>query len=773
MANLDIVTLNARGLVSYNKRKKLFLWLQNQKYDICFLQETHCVQSNENLFNSVWHGNSYKIYHSFTDSSQSRGVAVLFNTNMSYKVIDYFTADNGRSILINVEIHDKMLTLVCLYAPNIEQHRKIYFEGVTKWVKEYSRTDINIIIAGDMNCCLGKNDRTNTNHMKDKSRISMKNMINDLYLVDAWRAMHSHEKEYTWSDSTGNIRSRLDYFLISERLQFPIAECKNRTVISDQPEKRLTDHLSVCLSLKTLTPARGKGYWKLNNCFLKEEEYYNGIKTLISDFCIENSDLDSKIVLWELLKLTIKEFSIKYGIKRANEKQNKIKNIEYELEHIHDSDKERKEILQNELHLLYEYKAEGARIRSRIKWFEHGETSSKYFLKLEAKRQANIAINQLQGNDGTIFENNDEILDCAHSFYSDLFTSTNVSIDNVDAYLNDITLMSKQLSDRDRHSCDQLITMQEISQAVKSLKKDKSPGSDGLTAEFYQTFWPQIQEILFQYFLACFDKYELGPSAKLSILSLIYKKSDRSLISNYRPISLTNIDYKILAAVLANRLQSVIQKLVSYNQSAYVKGRYIGTNCRLICDIFEYCNTNNKPGAILFIDFKKAFDSVEWIFMLNVLKKLNFGNYFIKWVEILYKNPEFVIKNNGWLSKKGQMKRGIRQGCPISSLLFVLVVEMLAEKIRQNANIKGIQIGTICHKIAQHADDTAITVSTVQSIDIAIAELSSFGKVAGTMLNIDKTEGIWLGSFKNNNENYNGIKWKKNSCKIFRNLYWS
>ena len=166
----------------------------------------------------------------------------------------------------------------------------------------------------------------------------------------------------------------------------------------------------------------------------------------------------------------------------------------------------------------------------------------------------------------------------------------------------------------------------------------------------------------------------------------------------------------------------------------------------------------------MFIDFQKAFDSIEWSFIVNVLHKLNFGVNFINWIKILYKNPEFVVKNNGWLSKKCSMHRGIRQGCPVSSLLFVLVVEMLAEKIRQNPEIKGIQLGDKCHKIAQHADDTALTISDLASIDKALIELNLFGKVSGSKLNLNKTEGIWLGPFINNEPMYKGIEFK--TCPI-------
>lgn len=103
---------------------------------------------------------------------------------------------------------------------------------------------------------------------------------------------------------------------------------------------------------------------------------------------------------------------------------------------------------------------------------------------------------------------------------------------------------------------------------------------------------------------------------------------------------------------MLEKLQKVIDKLISKNQSGYIKGRYIGNNARLILDIFEYCENTNTEGILLFADFQKAFDSVEWNFLFKSLEKFNFGENFIKWIKILYTNPYFYIKNNGWISRK-------------------------------------------------------------------------------------------------------------------------
>ena len=154
----------------------------------------------------------------------------------------------------------------------------------------------------------------------------------------------------------------------------------------------------------------------------------------------------------------------------------------------------------------------------------------------------------------------------------------------------------------------------------------------------------------------------------------------------------------------------MIDKLISKDQSAYIKGRYIGDNARLILDIFEYCTENNQIGLFLFLDFEKAFDSIEWNFLFKTLEKFNFGDNFIRWMKILYTNPLFRLKNHGWISKTCHMTRGIRQGCPISALLYIFVAEILVQKINVNSNFGGFKSHNMDREIKniQHADDLTV-----------------------------------------------------------------
>ena len=135
----------------------------------------------------------------------------------------------------------------------------------------------------------------------------------------------------------------------------------------------------------------------------------------------------------------------------------------------------------------------------------------------------------------------------------------------------------------------------------------------------------------------------MSESQRIAVITLIFKKGDARLLANYRPISLTNTDYKILAFCLANRLQKVIKKIISSDQVAYVKDRYIGCNIRLVEDIYDLYERNDEGAALIMLDFQKAFDSLEWNFIYKALEMFNIGESFIHWIKTLYRDPQKIM----------------------------------------------------------------------------------------------------------------------------------
>ena len=301
------------------------------------------------------------------------------------------------------------------------------------------------------------------------------------------------------------------------------------------------------------------------------------------------------------------------------------------------------------------------------------------------------------------------------------------------------------------------------------MDSNKTPGTDGLPAEFYKVFWKDICPFLVSALNYAFDSVCLSVTQRRGIIKIIPKKDAEPYnIKNWRPITLLKTDYKIAAKATANRMKQVLPSLINYDQTGFLKGRFIGENVRLIDCIIQYAREKNIPGLLLFIDFEKAFDSLEWSFILNALKFFGFGESLTKWVKTFYCKTESCILNN-WASNIFETQRGVRQGCPLSPYLLILAAEVLASAIRNNGNIKGITVNNIEIKISQYADDTTLILDgSKNSLLSSLAVLDDFSKVSGLRLNDKKTEALWIGSSIENDKILlpgKNLKWPKTKVK--------
>ena len=202
------------------------------------------------------------------------------------------------------------------------------------------------------------------------------------------------------------------------------------------------------------------------------------------------------------------------------------------------------------------------------------------------------------------------------------------------------------------HGCKGSLTLQECANSLSHFKNNKMPGSDGFTLEFYTFFWDVIGEIMVDRFNYTFENGWLSISPKLRVISLIPKKDkDKKYLKNWRPISLLNNDYKIATKAIALCLEKVLPAIISPSQTGYIKGRYIGESIRIISDIMSFTEAKNIPGLAVFIDFEKAFDSIEWKFLQKCLEVFNFGPQLKQWVTILHNDIRSCVLNNGFATK--------------------------------------------------------------------------------------------------------------------------
>ena len=295
---------------------------------------------------------------------------------------------------------------------------------------------------------------------------------------------------------------------------------------------------------------------------------------------------------------------------------------------------------------------------------------------------------------GKQITNQNDILAEIENFYRALYSNQDDKLENVDLRnIVDIEQVNT-LSEDMAQQLEGELTYQEALQALKHMKNDKTPGTDGYSTEFFKFFWKDVGIFLLRSVNYSFDKGELSITQKQGIISILPKgDKPREFLKNWRPISLLNVTYKIISACIANRLKQVLSYPIHENQKGFLKNRFIGENTRIIYDTLYAAKENNIPGILLLIDFEKAFDSVSWSFMYKALDFFNFGQDMIKWIKLLYNGAQLCVIQNGFFSKFFHIGRGCRQGDPVSPYIFNLCVEIMGMMIRQNKNIRGIRIG--------------------------------------------------------------------------------
>ena len=252
------------------------------------------------------------------------------------------------------------------------------------------------------------------------------------------------------------------------------------------------------------------------------------------------------------------------------------------------------------------------------------------------------------------------------------------------------------------------------------------------------------------------------------MLFLVFKKGDRLVARNWRPISLLNVDYKLASRTIAGRLLRVINVIVADDQSCGVPGRYIGENVAFVCDAVEYATTFDSPVAILSLDQEKAFDRVDWGFMYATLRKMGFGVLFLEWVKLFYTGVQSAVNVNGYLSSFFSLSRGVRQACPLSPLLYVLVAEVLAVNVCANPRIKGLALpgrSQALSPISQYAD-TSLVVVTDDSIVACFETYDLYEKGSGSKLNLSKSKGLWLGPWRDRVDPPVPLDWRSLKIKV-------
>ncbi|GLT61308.1 hypothetical protein SLA2020_340270 [Shorea laevis] len=253
-------------------------------------------------------------------------------------------------------------------------------------------------------------------------------------------------------------------------------------------------------------------------------------------------------------------------------------------------------------------------------------------------------------------------------------------------------------------------------EVVKGMNRDKAPGPDGFSMAFFQDCWDVLKSDIMGVFHDFHAHSKFVKSLNATFIALIPKISGATDLKDFRPISLVSGVYKIIAKVLANRLKKVLEKIVSEPQNAFVKGRQILDSVLIANECVDSRINSGIPGVICKLDIEKAYDHVNWSFLLYMLRRCGFGEKWCSWIDFCISSARFSVLVNGSPAGFFSSSRGLRQGDPLSPLLFVVVMEALSKMLTVSVNrglFSGFSVGSrnsaavhISHLL--FADDTLV-----------------------------------------------------------------
>ena len=735
---IKIVSQNFRRITIQNNRIKRAL----KETDIILGQEIVLPQNEkekQNEINKLEKLLDITIYHS--KRSKGTHIITIIKNSLKQYVTVYRELIDGRATMIQIKNDEYQHNIVNIYAPSGDiQGNRDFCRNLFETIKYIA----DPILVGDWNSILHDsmcNKGKNKDHRKQCKLIK--------HFFNGWIDIHNvipGNLKYTYTK--GSYRARLDrlYTLDTNIQSILTYEIKSVTY---------SDHDQIQFSVKWGNRIKwGNGTWKLNTKLLEDEEYNKRIKNDIEIYKL-NKKFYEPMEGWDIFKQRVKSTSIEYSVGKMKNKKNNIEDMRKELDRVkmqvdqqenpNDQLIEQKTNIEQELEKLENNKIEGERIRAKIEKIKYDEKSTKYFFKKEKHSGQNKNITILKNEDDETIEEKHQILNEIENFYSKLY-STNGS-ENKQMEEN-LKYINKTLTKENQKEINEHFTTKEIESAIKSMNNEKSPGEDGIPKEFYNHFFDELKEILIELFNNIYFSTTLPSSHKNAIIKLLYKKNDQRYLKNWRPISLLNVDYKILSKILTKRLTKFMNEIIPIEQKCGVKERKLTDIIRNIDTFRQYAN----EGYIVLLDQTKAFDRVNHNYLFKVLEKVGVKGKTLKLVKEMYSNITSQVEINGILTNKIKIDRGVRQGCPFSMLLFVISTIPLINMIKNSTTIKGhITKRNNSIKIQSYADDTTILIKGPNELKEIERIFHNHSLASEAEINTDKTEIFRLGK-PNRNE---------------------
>ncbi|RVW40785.1 LINE-1 retrotransposable element ORF2 protein [Vitis vinifera] len=384
---------------------------------------------------------------------------------------------------------------------------------------------------------------------------------------------------------------------------------------------------------------------------------------------------------------------------------------------------------------------------SRELWLREGDKNTGFFHRMANAHRRNNSMDKIKIN-GRWLEEEREVREGVVNAFQQLLSEDQSWKFDIEG------LQLKSLNHAEAEGLEQPFTEAEIHLALMGMNGDKAPGPDGFTVAFWQFCWEFVKEEIVDVFKEFYEDKSFAKSLNSTFLVLIPKKGGAEDLGDFRPISLLGGVYKVLAKVLSNIIKEVLDKVVSPDQNAFVKGRQILDASLIANEVIDYWLKRKEKGVICKLNIEKAYDSINWNFLMKVMRKMGFGDRWMKWIWWCISTASFSILVNGVPAGYFSNSRGLRQGDPLSPYLFVLGMEVLSAMLRRavdggftsGCNIQGRGGMEINVSHLLFADDTIIFCEARQDhITYLSWILVWFEAASGLRINLAKSEVIPVG----------------------------
>lgn len=745
---LKLLSINIRGLNTPEKRSHLLHSLKQAKIHIALIQETHFrTDSTPKLHNSHFP----MTFHATNSEAKSKGVSILFAKHCPFQVTDVQRDPLGRFLFIKGNIHQKTFTIANIYAPNSGQ--VTFFHSTLQLLSSfYSGT---LIVGGDLNVPLTPSvDTSNgTSSLTYRALRSIKQQLSNLLLHDTWRTLHPKEKDFTFFSPPHNKYSRIDHFFLSQK------DLTFLTKATIEPSL-LSDHSPITMTLQFSTLRPRTRIWRLDSSLLTDEADVRRLSTYLSDFFSTNTSTDvTPAITWAAHKCVIRGELMSIAAQRNKLRFTRINDLTTRIRRLEQTHKASlaaatlTELIQAREELLETLNVTLKRkfALTQKLYYEFGNKAGKFLARALQTRKASNTIHKIISPAGEALVTNEDIAEQFTQYFSKLYnlppstSTTDAPMDRPSAIKEFLAQYGPTpLSPEDAQSLDLPLSVTELQAALKQMKKGKSPGPDGLSACYYTSFG----NILLPHLTKALNNLTPDSIANKDLLeahiTLLPKPGkDPTLVTNYRPISLLNVDLKLYAKALANRILPFIPNLISLDQVGFVPGREARDNTTKALNIHHWLRRTSTPGFFLSLDAEKAFDRVAWDYMEASLRRIGLPPLMLQMVLALYSFPKARIRVNGELSGAFSVSNGTRQGCPLSPLIFILTMEPMLRRLKDNPAIKGVGVLHNQYKLAAYADDILLFLTDpITTIPNLLADFTLFKNLSNLQINFEKSKAL-------------------------------